>query len=47
VAAWDFIRIVTQPIFDPPAPIAQAVEFIEHLLHSPIVHVPGLAPLGR
>ncbi len=44
VAAWGFIRIVTQPIFDPPTSIAQAVEFIEHLLRSPTVHVLGPGP---
>lgn len=41
VAAWDFVRIVTQPIFDPPTPIRQAVEFIDHLLDSPTVRVLG------
>ncbi|MGH3901806.1 MAG: hypothetical protein ACRDTA_26830 [Pseudonocardiaceae bacterium] len=39
VAAWGFARIVTQPIFDPPTPIGQAVEFIDHLLDSPTVRV--------
>ncbi len=44
MAAWGFIRIVTQPIFDPPTPIGQAVEFIDQLLASPTVRVlaPGL-----
>lgn len=40
-AAWGFVRIVTQPIFDPPTPIGQAVEFIDHLLGSPTVRVLG------
>jgi len=35
VAAWGFVRIVTQPIFDPPTPIGQAVEFLDHLQGSP------------
>jgi toxin-antitoxin system PIN domain toxin len=39
VAAWKFVRIVTQPIFDPPTPIGQAVEFIDQLLASPTVRV--------
>jgi predicted nucleic acid-binding protein len=33
------VRIVTQSIFDPPATIGQAVEFIDHLLGSPTVHI--------
>ena len=39
VAAWGFVRIVTQPIFDPPTPIDQAVEFIGLLMSSPSVRV--------
>jgi uncharacterized protein len=48
VAAWGFARIVTQPIFDPPTPTGQAVEFIDHLLGSPTVRVlgPRFAALG-
>lgn len=45
VTAWGFIRIVTQPIFDPPTPASQAVEFIDRLLGSPSVRV--LAPGPR
>ncbi len=41
VAAWGFVRIVTQPIFDPPTPMGQAVEFIDNLLDSPTVRVLG------
>jgi hypothetical protein len=44
VAAWGFIRIVTQPIFDPPTPTSQAVEFIDRLLGSPSVRVLGPGP---
>ena len=44
VAAWGFVRIVTQPIFDPPTPVGQAVEFIDHLLASPTVRVLGPGP---
>ncbi len=44
VAAWGFVRIVTQPIFDPPTPITQAVEFIDRLLASPTVCVPDPGP---
>jgi len=36
-AAWGFVRIVTQQIFDPPTPIGQTVGFIDHLLGSPTV----------
>lgn len=39
VVAWGFLRIVTQSIFDPPTPMGQAVEFIDHLLASPTVRV--------
>jgi len=39
VAAWGFLRIVTQPIFDPPTPIGQAIEFVGRLLDSPTVRV--------
>ena len=39
VAAWGFVRIVTQPIFNPPTPIAQAVEFVDRLLASPTVRI--------
>lgn len=45
VVAWEFVRIVTQPIFDPPTPLGQAVEFIDQLLGSPTVRV--LAPSSR
>ncbi len=41
VAAWGFVRIVTQPIFDPPTPTGQAVEFVDRLLGSPTVRVLG------
>ena len=39
VAAWGFVRIVTQPIFDPPTPTDQAIEFIGRLMDSPSVRV--------
>lgn len=39
VAAWGFVRIVTQPIFDPPTPMGQAVELIDNLLRSPTIRV--------
>jgi toxin-antitoxin system PIN domain toxin len=39
VAAWGFMRIVTQPVFDPPTPIGQATEFVNRLLSSPTVRV--------
>lgn len=32
---WGFLRIVTQAIFDPPTPMAQAVSFVDALLTSP------------
>lgn len=32
---WGFLRIVTQPVFDPPTPMAQAVAFVDALLTSP------------
>ncbi len=41
VAAWGFLRIVTQPIFDPPTPMDQAVEFVDRLLRSPTVRLLG------
>jgi uncharacterized protein len=41
VVAWGFLRIVTQPIFDPPTPMGQATEFVERLMSSPTVHVLG------
>jgi predicted nucleic acid-binding protein len=36
-----FVRLVTQPLFDHQAQIGQAVKFIDHLLGSPTVRVPG------
>lgn len=39
VAAWGFIRIVTQPIFDPPTPMSQALDFVDGLLASPSVRL--------
>lgn len=45
VVAWGFLRIVTQSIFDPPTPIAQAIEFVDRLLGSPTVRV--LSPGSR
>jgi toxin-antitoxin system PIN domain toxin len=45
VVVWGFLRIVTQPIFDPPTPMSQAVEFVARLLASPTVRV--LAPTPR
>lgn len=45
VAAWGFIRIVTQPIFDPPTPTNQAIEFVGRLMGCPTVRV--LAPGPR
>lgn len=44
VAAWGFARIVTQPIFDPPTSISQAVEFVDQLLASPTVCVLSPGP---
>ncbi len=44
VAAWGFLRIVTQPVFDPPTPIGQAIEFVNRLLSSPTVRVLGPGP---
>ncbi len=44
IAAWGFVRIVTQPIFDPPTPTGQAVEFVDRLLASPSVRVLGPGP---
>jgi uncharacterized protein len=44
VSAWGFLRIVTQPIFDPPTPVAQAVAFVDQLLASPTVRVLGPGP---
>ncbi|MGH3979007.1 MAG: TA system VapC family ribonuclease toxin [Pseudonocardiaceae bacterium] len=41
VVAWGFVRIVTQPIFDPPTPMGQAIEFLDRLLASPVVRVLG------
>jgi toxin-antitoxin system PIN domain toxin len=39
VVAWGFVRIVTQTIFDPPTPMAQALDFVDNLLASPSVRV--------
>ncbi len=39
VAAWGFVRIVTQTIFDPPTPMAQALDFVDRLVESPSVRV--------
>lgn len=44
LAAWGFVRIVTQPLFDPPTPIAQAVEFVDRLLASPTIRVLNAGP---
>ena len=44
VTAWGFLRIVTQPIFDPPTPIGQATAFVERLLSSPTVQVLSPGP---
>lgn len=44
VAAWGFVRIVTQPIFDPPTSTDQAVDFVDRLLASPTVRVLGPGP---
>jgi predicted nucleic acid-binding protein len=41
VTVWGFLRIVTQPIFDPPTPMSQAIEFVNRLLSSPTVRVLG------
>lgn len=41
VSAWGFVRIVTQPIFDPPTPIGQAIEFVDNMLASPTVQLLG------
>lgn len=32
---WGFLRIVTQPVFDPPTPMSQVVSLVEALLASP------------
>lgn len=39
VVLWGFVRIVTQPIFDPPTPMRQALEFVDHLVASPSARV--------
>lgn len=39
VVAWGFVRTVTQSMFDPPTPMAQALEFVDNLLASPSVRV--------
>lgn len=39
VVAWGFVRIVTQPIFDPPTPMPQALDFVDSLLASPSVRL--------
>lgn len=36
---WGFLRIVTQPVFDPPTPMAQAVTAVDALLRSPSVRL--------
>lgn len=41
---WGFLRIVTQPVFDPPTPMAQAVDFVEALLESPSARLLGPGP---
>lgn len=41
VVMWGFVRIVTQPIFDPPTPVGQAIDFVDRLLASPTVRVLG------
>jgi toxin-antitoxin system PIN domain toxin len=41
VAVWGFVRIVTQTIFDPPTPRAQALEFADNLLASPSARLLG------
>jgi uncharacterized protein len=36
---WGFLRLVTQPVFDPPTPMHQAVATVEALLASPTVRL--------
>lgn len=42
---WGFLRIVTQPVFDPPTAMSQAVAFVDALLASPTARL--LAPGPR
>ncbi len=42
---WGFVRVVTQPVFDPPTPLDQALDVVDRLLASPSVRV--LAPGAR
>jgi len=44
VAAWGFVRIVTQPIFDPPTPVRQALDLVDGLLASPSVRLLSPGP---
>ncbi len=39
VAAWGFVRSVTQSIFDPPTPMARALDALDSLVASPSVRV--------
>lgn len=36
---WGYLRIVTQPVFDPPTPMPQAVAAVDALLASPTVRL--------
>lgn len=42
--AWGFLRIVSQPVFDPPTPMAQAVAFVDALTASPSCRLLGPGP---
>lgn len=44
IAIWGFLRIVTQPVFDPPTPMAQALSFVDALHNSPSVRVLSPGP---
>lgn len=44
VVPWGFIRTVTQPIFDPPTPMPQALEVVDQLLASPSVRLLSPGP---
>jgi hypothetical protein len=41
---WGFLRIVTQQVFDPPTPMAQAEQVIQALLDSPSARLISAGP---
>lgn len=41
---WGFLRIVTQPVFDPPTPMAQAIALVDALTASPTARVLSAGP---